>query len=139
MDLVWGFLNCDWDCSNSTIGQCQCGKSDPSFNGHYCDGASIPFEHCTLHFWKKTRLRTKTPVRQLVLVSFIGFTPDVFVDSWMGHYLDKYPGIGRAQLCLDDDGGICGIGVCFGFGVVWDEQKKACLARFSSNSCFDLE
>ena len=26
------------------------------------------------------------------IVSFVGFTPDVFMGPWMGHLLDKYPG-----------------------------------------------
>lgn len=26
------------------------------------------------------------------IVSFVGFTPDVFMSPWMGHLLDKYPG-----------------------------------------------
>jgi len=26
------------------------------------------------------------------IVSFVGFTPDIFMGPWMGHLLDKYPG-----------------------------------------------
>jgi MFS family permease len=26
------------------------------------------------------------------IVSFLGFTPDIFMGPWMGHLLDKYPG-----------------------------------------------
>ena len=26
------------------------------------------------------------------IVSFVGFTPDVFMSPWMGHLLDKYQG-----------------------------------------------
>jgi len=26
------------------------------------------------------------------IVSFVGFTPEVFMSPWMGHLLDKYPG-----------------------------------------------
>jgi hypothetical protein len=26
------------------------------------------------------------------IISFVGFTPDIFMGPWMGHLLDKYPG-----------------------------------------------
>jgi hypothetical protein len=26
------------------------------------------------------------------IVSFVGFTPDIFMGPWMGHLLDKHPG-----------------------------------------------